>query len=121
MYLATLQEREPNPNLTPIAEWLGAGDPENFFFAFTVIYLITTALTVLVFNLGFAKKLPILKMAIVYIVMLIGNILITFLAFALPIVESLFVAALVLSVYKVQLKRHKKAELVEQEADHDKP
>ncbi|MDG5789468.1 YlaH-like family protein [Evansella sp. AB-P1] len=106
MFLATVNE-SVSPNMTPIATWLGATDPENFLFAFAILYLIVNVLTIVVFNLGFARKLPLLKLIVVYSVMLFGNILITFLAFTLPIIESLFVATLVLGVYKLQLKRHK--------------
>ncbi|MBU9720493.1 MULTISPECIES: YlaH-like family protein [Bacillaceae] len=97
----------PTYNMTPIAEMLGLTNPENFFFGFPIMYLIVTVLTVIVFNLGFARKLPVLKQAIVYILMLLGNILLTLLALILPIIESLFVATLVLGVYKLQMKRHK--------------
>ncbi|WP_096189272.1 YlaH-like family protein [Evansella halocellulosilytica] len=113
MFLAT-STLESAPNMTPIAEWLGATNPENFLFAFTVLYIMTNVLTIIVFNLGFARKLPILKTVIVYVMMLFGNIFITFLALTLPIIESLFVAALVLGVYKLQLRRHKKEELAEE-------
>ncbi|UCZ51873.1 YlaH-like family protein [Bacillus shivajii] len=98
------------PNMTPFAEWLGATNPENFLFAFTIMYIVINVLTILVFNLGFARKLPILKTIIVYVMMLFGNIFITFLALTLPIIESLFVAALVLGLYKFQMKRHKSEE-----------
>ncbi|MBU9711266.1 YlaH-like family protein [Evansella tamaricis] len=100
----------PNPRMSPIAEMLGAGNPENFFTAFPIIYLIVNVLTIVVFNLGFARKLPILKLVVVYTVMFIGNLFITLLALTLPIVESLVVAAIVLWVYKLQLRRHKKDE-----------
>ncbi|SDY77859.1 YlaH-like protein [Evansella caseinilytica] len=98
------------PRMTPIAQWLGATDPENFVFAYTMLYIILNILTVIVFNLGFARKLVFLKTVMVYILMLIGNVAITFLAFSLPIIESLFVAAVVLGIYKIQLRRHKQEE-----------
>jgi hypothetical protein len=98
------------PNMTPLAEFLGAGNPENFLTAFIVLYILINLLSVLVFNLGFARKLPLLKNVVIYGMMLFGNIFITFLAFTLPIIESLFIAAIVLGVYKLQLKRHKQNE-----------
>ncbi|MDQ0253865.1 positive regulator of sigma E activity [Evansella vedderi] len=108
MLLATINTTStPAPNMTPIAELFGASNPENFITAYTALYIIVNVLTILVFNLGFARKLPILKAAIVYIMMLLGNLLLTFLAFTLPIIESLAVAAIVLGMYKLQLRRHK--------------
>ncbi|MFA9557310.1 YlaH-like family protein [Evansella sp. AB-rgal1] len=104
-----------SPNMSPIATWLGATDPENFFFVFPILYLIVNALSIIVFNLGFARKLPILKTIVVYVVMFIGNIVITFLALTLPIIESLFVAGLVLGVYKLQLRKHKQEEATPEE------
>ncbi|WP_078595433.1 YlaH-like family protein [Evansella clarkii] len=98
------------PNMSPMAELVGATDPENFLFAYVVLYIILNVITIVVFNLGFARKLPVLKLAVVYILMLFGNIFMTFLALSLPIIESLFVAALILGVYKIQLKRYKKEE-----------
>lgn len=96
-----------SPNMTPIAEFLGANDPENFLTAFWILYILINLLSIVVFNLGFARKLPLLKNIVIYAAMLFGNMFITFLAFTLPIIESLFLAALVLGIYKLQLKRHK--------------
>ncbi|MBM7095962.1 MULTISPECIES: YlaH-like family protein [Alteribacter] len=107
MLLAT-QKTPGEFNLTPIAELFGAQNPENFLFAYWMLFLLINIMTVLVFNLGFARKLPVLKMVVVYVMMLFGNLFITFLAFSLPIIESLFVAAVVLGVYRIQMRRRKK-------------
>ncbi|WP_280769126.1 YlaH-like family protein [Salipaludibacillus daqingensis] len=106
----------PSPNMAPIAQWLGAQDPSNFVVAFWIMYIIINALSILVFNLGFARKLPILKNVVIYGVMFFGNMFITLLALTLPIIESLFIAALVLGVYKLQLRRHK-----QEQASEDSP
>ncbi|MFC4735474.1 YlaH-like family protein [Bacillus daqingensis] len=110
-------EAAPAPSMTPLAEFLGASDPENFLTAFLVLYVLTNALSIIVFNLGFARKLPLLKNVVIYALMLFGNIFITFLAFTLPIIESLFIAGLVLGIYKLQLRRHKKDEEAQPEED----
>ncbi|MCR6095899.1 YlaH-like family protein [Salipaludibacillus agaradhaerens] len=107
-----------SPDLTPIAEWLGAQDPDNVVFAFWIMYIIVNVLSVIVFNLGFARKLPLLKNVIIYGLMFFGNIFMTFLALALPIIESLFIAALVLGIYKLQLRRHQRADTTEQSESH---
>src|SRR5690554_1976872 len=105
---------EGSINVTPVAQWLGAENPENFFSVFPILYLIVCVLTIVVFNLGFARKLPLLKQAIVYAALLLGNILLTLLAITLPIIESLFIAVLVLSIYKIRLLVHKREEVVEE-------
>lgn len=97
-------------NLSLIAKWLGFENPENFLAVFPILYIIVCLLTILVFNLGFARKLPLLKLAIVYLALLLGNVLLSFLALTLPIVESLTVAALVLIIYKLRLRNHKRDE-----------
>ncbi|PTL37508.1 YlaH-like family protein [Alkalicoccus saliphilus] len=107
MILASGAGNTASPNMAPLADFLGAGDPENFLTAFWILYIIINLLSILVFNLGFARKLPLLKNIVVYAAMLFGNMFITFLAFTLPIIESLFIAAVVLGMYKLQLRRHK--------------
>ncbi|QKS71563.1 YlaH-like family protein [Paenalkalicoccus suaedae] len=114
MLFATATQPAPAPEMTPIATFLGAEDPSNFLFAYIILYLIINALSILVFNLGFARRLPILQTVIVYVLMFFGNIFITLFALTLPIIESLFIAALILGIYKFQLRRHKK-ELAEEE------
>ena len=108
--MATPDEKIPTPNFSFLAEVLGAGNPEQFLFAFSILYIVVVILTVVVYNLGFARKLPILKTAVVYIVLLFGSVFITFLALTLPVVESLLIAALVLGAYKFRLHKEKRAE-----------
>lgn len=116
---------EPSPDFTPIAHWLGASDPANFEFVFWSMFIIITILSIIVFNLGFARKLPLFKNIIVYAVMLFGNMFITFFALTLPIIESLGIAALILGIYKLQLNRHKRetedSELEESETEDIRP
>lgn len=76
----------------------------NWLMFFTIL-----ALCILVYKLGFAKKLPLLKSAIIYIFMFVGCTMLTFLAIFLPIAEGLVVAALILIIYKIRLNREKKA------------
>jgi hypothetical protein len=104
----------PSPNFSPIAEWLGAADPSNFVMVFWIMYIIINALSILVFNLGFARKLPLLKNVVIYAVMFFGNMFITLFALTLPVIESLGIAALVLGMYKFQLRRHKQEEASEE-------
>lgn len=74
----------------------------NWLFYVTII-----ALSILVYKLGFAKKLPLLKSAIIYIFLIAGCTVLTFLGIFLPIAEGLIVAALILILYKIRLHKEK--------------
>lgn len=70
---------------------------------FTIIIL-----TAIVYQLGFAKKLSLLKNIIVYTCLVCGCLILLVLSYLLPMVEGLAVAALLLIVYKVRLRQEKK-------------
>ncbi|MBS4193848.1 YlaH-like family protein [Lederbergia citri] len=74
-----------------------------------LLWLTITGLAILVYKLGFAKKLPLMKSAIIYLFLIVGCLFLTFLAIFLPITEGLMVAALILIIYKIRLNREKKA------------
>jgi uncharacterized membrane protein YphA (DoxX/SURF4 family) len=76
--------------------------------AFLLLYLIITVLSIIVFKLGFAKKLPPLKSALIYLFLMIGCIPLAFFGIGLPVTEGLIVAALILIIYKVRLYQSKK-------------
>lgn len=82
---------------------------ENAKAANWLLFLTILVLCILVYKLGFAKKLPLLKSAIIYTFLFIGCIFLTFLGIFLPIAEGLVVAALILIIYKIRLNREKKA------------
>ncbi|MED3624373.1 YlaH-like family protein [Neobacillus thermocopriae] len=73
-----------------------------------LLYLTITALSVLVYKLGFAKKLPLGKSIIIYIFLILGSTMLTFLGIFLPVAEGLVVAALILIIYKIRLWQSKK-------------
>ena len=75
-----------------------------------VLLLVIYALSAIVFKLGFAKALPLWQNIIIYIMLFLGCIILTFFAFFLPIVEGLLVAALILIVYKSRMWREKREE-----------
>ncbi|MBT2678422.1 YlaH-like family protein [Mesobacillus sp. AQ2] len=83
---------------------------ENPTVGMWMLYLTIAALSILVYKLGFAQKLPVLKSIIIYVFLLLGSTVLTFLAIFLPIAEGLVVAALILIIYKLRLRQHKKAE-----------
>ncbi|WP_071395476.1 YlaH-like family protein [Bacillus tuaregi] len=74
-----------------------------------LLYITILLLSIIVFKLGFAQKLPLLKSVIIYLFLIFGCTFLTFLAIFLPIAEGLVVAALILIIYKIRLHRHKNA------------
>ncbi|WP_018921410.1 YlaH-like family protein [Salsuginibacillus kocurii] len=81
---------------------------------FILLYAAVIIMSIVVFNLGFARKLPLLKNVIVYAALIIGAFPITIFAVGMPIVESLIISALVLGIYKIRLRSHKK----DQQSEH---
>lgn len=75
-----------------------------------LLYLTILILSIVVYKLGFAQKLPILKSLIIYIFLIFGCTFLTFLGIFLPIAEGLVVAVLILVIYKIRLHRHKNAQ-----------
>lgn len=73
-----------------------------------LLYLTILGLSILVYKLGFAKKLPILKSVVIYLFLAFGCTVLTILGIQLPVTEGLVVAALILIIYKVRLHQSKK-------------
>ncbi|MEN2766582.1 YlaH-like family protein [Ornithinibacillus xuwenensis] len=85
---------------------------------FTVLYIANIILAAIAYKLGFAKKLPILKSIIVYILLAVGifvlNILFivlpaTLAADPLPMTESLVIICIVLAIYRVRMYLQRQA------------
>ncbi|MGV3488865.1 MAG: YlaH-like family protein [Tuberibacillus sp.] len=83
-------------------------NPYTAHYASLILFLTIVVLSIIVYKLGFARKLPILKSVVIYVFMLIGCVILTFLAYQLPIVGALFVSAVVLVIYKIRLHQSKK-------------
>ena len=83
---------------------------ENSVLGMWLLYLTILFLSILVFKLGFAQKLPLLKSDIIYLILVFGCSFLTFLGIFLPITEGLVVASLILIIYKIRLYRYKKYE-----------
>ena len=81
---------------------------ENIFWVFYVMNLILCAIA---YELGFARKLPLLKTVFVYIMLMIGTYILTILTtvMKMPTVECLFIIILVLAIYRFRLHRQRKA------------
>jgi hypothetical protein len=73
-------------------------------------YFFIVILAVIVYRLGFAKKLPLLKNIIIYSCLAIGCLLLLVFSYGLPIAEGLAVAAIVLIIYKIRLRQTNKQE-----------
>ncbi|WP_017727150.1 YlaH-like family protein [Halalkalibacterium ligniniphilum] len=92
--------------------WIARGVVENPWFGFYT-YLLMVALTILVFNLGFARKLPLLKSIIVYVVLVLGCLVFWTIEFVFPqsyITAILAITAVILGAYRFRLHQHRKKE-----------
>ncbi|AKS37901.1 membrane protein [Anoxybacillus gonensis] len=70
-----------------------------------LLYATIVVLSIIVYRLGFARKLPMLKNVIIYSLLVLGCTILTFFAVFLPVAEGLLVAAVVLIIYKWRLRR----------------
>ena len=84
---------------------------ENPTVGMWMLYLTIVALSIVVFKLGFAQKLPLGKTILIYLFLILGCTILTFLGVFLPIAEGLIAAALILIIYKLRLRQHKKEEM----------
>ena len=73
-----------------------------------VLFGVILLLSAFVYKLGFAKKLPLGKNIVIGLFLAAGGLGLTFLAFFLPVVEGLVIAALILILYKIRLWREKR-------------
>ncbi|TYS90995.1 YlaH-like family protein [Rossellomorea aquimaris] len=73
-----------------------------------LLYITIVGLSILVYKLGFAKKLPVMKSILIYSFLILGCTILTFLGIFLPVAEGLVVAALILVIYKIRLTNEKK-------------
>lgn len=83
---------------------------DNPEFGMWLLYFTVLILSIVVYKLGFAKKLPVIKSVIIYMFLALGCTFLTFLAVFLPVGEGLVVAAAILIIYKVRLKRAQEEE-----------
>ncbi|GGA97802.1 hypothetical protein ERX37_04290 [Macrococcus hajekii] len=67
-------------------------------------------LSVIVYKLGFARKLKLWQNIVIYVLLFLGCILLTFLAVFLPVGESLILAAIVFGLYRLRLHKERKNE-----------
>jgi hypothetical protein len=101
-----LQETIPSEGFRPISEFflIQIGDVEGYL----LLYLFILSLSIITYKLGFARKLPLLKSLIVYIMLMFGCIIIWFFGFKYPMAEVLVISAIVLGVYRYRLHNERK-------------
>ena len=93
--------------MSGIAKFIYESMP-SFTSAGYVLLALIFSLAALVYKLGFARKIKLVQNLVIYTFLFIGCLMLTFLAFFLPIVEGLIVAALILIIYRVRrLNEHK--------------
>ncbi|MDQ0155865.1 YlaH-like family protein [Robertmurraya andreesenii] len=73
-----------------------------------LLYITVVILSIIVFKLGFARKLSLLKNIVIYSFLIFGCTILSLFAVGLPIIEGLMVAALILIIYKIRLKQERK-------------
>ncbi|WP_194241295.1 YlaH-like family protein [Bacillus fonticola] len=73
-----------------------------------LLYGTIVILAIVTYQLGFARKLPPLKTAVIYVLLALGCSILTFFAVFLPVGEGLVVAIVVLGIYKIRLSQEKK-------------
>ncbi|WP_245890263.1 YlaH-like family protein [Rummeliibacillus pycnus] len=96
--------------MSGVARYIYENSP-SYSVAGYILLAVIFVLTAIVYHLGFARAaLKKWQTAVIYVFLFLGCIILTFLAFFLPMVEGLIVAALVLIIYKVRLRRDKKRE-----------
>lgn len=76
---------------------------------YTILYVLNLIFGAIAFKLGFAKKLPLLKSAFVYLMLAVGTYILTiFSIFGLPITESLIIISAILGIYRFRLSQERK-------------
>lgn len=86
-----------------ILDYFGTNNMYWKFYALNLIF------GIIAYKLGFARKLPLLKSIIVYIMLAIGMFVVTiFSVFKLPITETLIIISAVLGIYRFRLYQERK-------------
>lgn len=68
------------------------------------IYTITLVLTAMIYKIAFARELPVLKSALVYLALAIGCFLLAFMQILrFPIIQILFITAIIIGLTRARL------------------
>jgi len=75
---------------------------------FWTFYVLNVIFSVIAYKLGFARKLPLFKSLIVYVLLILGVFIITvFSVFRLAMTESLIIISAVLGIYRFRLHQER--------------
>ncbi|EGL82470.1 hypothetical protein CathTA2_2009 [Caldalkalibacillus thermarum TA2.A1] len=74
--------------------------------AFFLLYLVIVILMAIAYKLGFARKLPVLKQAIVYLVLAVGCLILAFMGYVIPIADILVITVIVLAIVRYRMTRY---------------
>src|SRR5699024_2999186 len=89
-----------------IFDYLENNFVDHMYWTFYVLNLI---FGIIAYKLGFAKKLPLIKSLVVYILLAMGTFILTiFSILRLPMTESLIIVAIVMGMYRFRLHRERK-------------
>lgn len=67
-----------------------------------LLYITIVILCIISYKLGFSVKLPLIKSVVIYLFLILGSTILTFLAIFLPVTEGLAIIALVLIIYRIR-------------------
>lgn len=84
----------------------------NIELGFLLFYLTIAFLLAISYKLGFAKKLPVLKSVLVYIILCIGAIVIAFMGMGMPMAESLLIIVAILATYRFRMYKDRKRKAI---------
>lgn len=74
--------------------------------AFLLLYVVIVVFMAAAYKLGFARKLPLLKQALVYLVLVLGCFILTFMAYEIPIADIVVITVAVLAVVRYRASRY---------------
>lgn len=73
--------------------------------ALFLLYIVITVLAMASYKLGFARKLPILKSLLVYVMLAIGCVILTLFGVVMPIAEILLISVFVMGIAYYRRKK----------------
>ena len=83
---------------------------ENYFeHVFLIFYVLNLIFGIIAYKFGFAKKLPLMKSFIIYILLALGTFILTiFSIMRFPMTESLIIVSIVMGLYRFRLHLERK-------------
>lgn len=99
-------------DLTGVTRFIYETAPSNTVAGYITFFLVLI-LCIIVYKLGFARKIKLWQNVVIYACLFLGCIILTFFALSLPMIEGLMVAAAFLGIYKIRLRSDQKKEATE--------